>query len=72
MFNKQIGDIVDNYESFKEFREKFRPPCPNCGKPMLNMGIGFKPPKQSDLKEWRIAESQASEGHRFWYVPSWL
>ena len=72
MFNKQIGDVVDNYESFDEFREKFQPPCPDCQKPMLNMGIGFKPPKKSDLKAWRIAEQRARKGWRFWPIPSWL
>jgi NAD-dependent SIR2 family protein deacetylase len=26
--------------------------CPQCGKPMSNMGHDFKAPKQNDLKQW--------------------
>ena len=59
MFNKQIGDIADDYESLAAFREKFQPLCPDCQQPMLNMGIGFKPPRKSDVKAWRRAERRA-------------
>lgn len=46
--------------------------CPQCRTPMTNMGIGFRPPKSSDVKAWREVERQAKAGRRFWFVPSWL
>lgn len=47
--------------SYYELPEHVRPsdpaervcPCPQCGKPMHNMGLDFKAPKQSDVKQWR-------------------
>lgn len=27
-------------------------PCPQCGRPMSNMGLDFKPPKQHDVRQW--------------------
>jgi hypothetical protein len=26
--------------------------CPDCGQPMADMGVGFKPPRRSDLGQW--------------------
>lgn len=49
--------------AFTEFREKFRSPCPDCQKPMFNIGIGFKPPKNLISKRgaaWSV--KRAREG----------
>jgi hypothetical protein len=73
MFNKHFPDeIVEPGSSPQDFWEKHRPPCPECSKPMLNMGNGFKPPKRSDIKRWSFLEKQANAGKRFRYCPSWL
>src|SRR5215470_2747635 len=29
-------------------------PCPECGEPMANMGLGFKPPKQTAKAHWEV------------------
>jgi DNA-directed RNA polymerase subunit RPC12/RpoP len=30
--------------------------CPQCGEPMAAMGLDFKAPRQSDVKQWRKVE----------------
>jgi hypothetical protein len=30
--------------------EEYQPACPECGKPMHNMGKEFEPPRQNDVK----------------------
>ena len=47
--------------SFWELPEHARPsdpservcPCPECGQPMHDMGLDFKAPRQSDVKQWK-------------------
>ena len=29
-------------------------PCPDCGRPMADMGLDFKPPKQTDVEHWEV------------------
>ena len=72
MFNKNVSAVVEQYASITQFHDQFRPPCPQCQRPMLNMGIGFKPPKRSEVRRWRNLERQAKAGKRFWFIPSWL
>ena len=73
MFNKHIAEeTMQQYSSLREFIEKHCPLCPQCTAPMLDMGNGFKPPKCSDVKRWRILQKRANSGKRFWYCPSWL
>lgn len=31
-------------------------PCPDCGEPMADMGLDFKPPKQRDVEHWAVVE----------------
>lgn len=63
MFKKTIKyEFVLQYSSYPEFFDKYRPICPDCGRNMLNMGRGFRPPKRNDLKKWRILERQARAG----------
>lgn len=54
------------------FENQHRPLCPQCRQPMLNMGLGFKPPKRRNVKSWSELEAQAQTGKRFEYCPSWL
>ena len=39
--------------------------CPECGEPMIDMGLDFKPPKQSDTKAWQILQGMYRVGHAF-------
>jgi hypothetical protein len=40
-------------------------PCPECGKPMAAMGLDFKAPRQSDIKQWRKVEILFRHGIAF-------
>ncbi|MBD2092277.1 hypothetical protein H6F67_20725 [Microcoleus sp. FACHB-1515] len=79
MFRKRLTDEqMQQYCSLQAFydsqavADRQRPPCPQCRQPMLNMGIGFQPPKRRDRKRWNALEQQAQAGKRFNYCPSWL
>ncbi|MEL7311371.1 MAG: hypothetical protein AAFN07_07670 [Pseudomonadota bacterium] len=42
--------------------------CPQCGGPSLNFGRKFKPPRQSDRKQWEKVKALAEHG--FWFHSS--
>ena len=60
-------------KSFKRAVSNHRPedpwpdhlPCPDCGRPALNFGRKFKPPKRSDIQQWRKVRLLAEYG--FWF-----
>jgi hypothetical protein len=35
---------------------KDRERCPHCGQPLVDMGLDFKAPKKTDIKQWRKLE----------------
>lgn len=39
--------------------------CPDCRGQMADLGMDFKAPKRSDVKEWKIVASMYRMGHRF-------
>lgn len=39
--------------------------CPECKKPMANMGLDFKPPNKSDVSAWRTFKTMFRVGHCF-------
>jgi hypothetical protein len=39
--------------------------CPQCAKPMIEMGAYFEPPKQSNRRMWELLEALALTGFRF-------
>ncbi len=39
--------------------------CPECGEQMIDMGLDFKAPKQSDVKAWRTLQGMYRVGHAF-------
>lgn len=39
--------------------------CPECGGEMIDMGLDFKPPKQSDAKAWKTLQGMFCIGHAF-------
>ncbi len=57
--NSAFVDLIDE----KYFGRKY--PCPQCSKEMTNMGMDFKAPKMSAVKEWTIIQSLHKLGHAF-------
>ena len=47
-----------------EYRAAVRK-CPECGEPMVDMGLDFKAPRQADAKAWRIVQGMCKTGHAF-------
>lgn len=47
-----------------EYRDAARK-CPDCGQPMIDMGLDFKPPRQTDVKAWRTLHGMYRVGHEF-------
>ncbi|WP_150852028.1 hypothetical protein [Sinorhizobium arboris] len=41
-------------------------PCPHCGGPSIGLTRKFKPPKQSDSKQWAKVEALVRHGFLFW------
>lgn len=41
-------------------------PCPHCRGPSVGLTRSFKPPKQSDIKQWRKVEALVRHGFLFW------
>ena len=39
--------------------------CPQCAKPMADMGLDFKAPKKSDEEQWKKVELLYNAGFRF-------
>ena len=46
------------------------PLCPECGRPMEEMGRAFKAPKQDDVKQWRKVEALVRNGITFHHYGS--
>jgi hypothetical protein len=40
-------------------------PCPDCGKPMANMRLDFKPPKRSHLEHWEVVAFLFRQGFAY-------
>ena len=43
-------------------------PCPECGGPSIGLTRKFKPPRQSDEKQWKKVEALVRHGFLFWSV----
>ncbi len=41
-------------------------PCPACGAPSIGLTRKFRPPKRSDVKQWRKVEALVRHGFLFW------
>jgi hypothetical protein len=40
-------------------------PCPECDTPMQNMGLDFKAPRQSDIRQWKKVEQLFAHGYAY-------
>jgi hypothetical protein len=59
---KELGHRLSDLE--EEYRNATHK-CPECGGQMIDMGLDFKPPKQSDAKAWKTLEGMYHVGHAF-------
>ena len=59
---RQLNTRLDELEA--EYRTSVRK-CPECGEPMVDMGLDFKPPRKSDAKAWQILKGMYATGHAF-------
>lgn len=39
--------------------------CPECAKPMIDMGAFFEPPRKLNVKRWNVMKVLADNGYRF-------
>jgi len=39
--------------------------CPDCAKPMIDMGAYFEPPRKAAAKQWQVMNLLAEKGLRF-------
>jgi hypothetical protein len=39
--------------------------CPDCSKPMIDMGLDFKAPRKKDVEAWKILDLIAQNGFTF-------
>jgi hypothetical protein len=59
---QELGFCLADLEA--EYRDAIRK-CPECGEPMIDMGLDFKSPRQNDDKAWRILHGLYRAGHSF-------
>jgi hypothetical protein len=45
--------------------EGYSYPCPNCKKPMSQLGKNFRAPRQENIRAWRLLERLFAAGFRF-------
>ena len=50
--------------------------CPECGGLMADLGLDFKPPKQTDVRAWKAIAGMYRVGHEWWTCgcngPGWV
>jgi DNA-directed RNA polymerase subunit RPC12/RpoP len=71
---KQHYACFQCHKSFKWPQDAHQPPpqgtpaevkCPQCGAPMSSMGLDFKPPRQSDTRQWQKVEQLYLHGFAY-------
>lgn len=58
----ELGHRLEDLE--EEYRNATHR-CPECSGQMVDMGLDFKPPKQSDSKAWKTLQGMYRVGHAF-------
>lgn len=59
---EELGRRLADLEA--EWRDATRA-CPQCGAEMIDLGLDFKPPPQSDAKAWNTLQGMHRAGHAF-------
>lgn len=62
LLEQELGHRLSDLE--EEYRKATRK-CPECCGEMIEMGLDFKPPKQSDVKAWKTLQGMYHVGHAF-------
>ena len=64
--------LADLEQEYRDATHK----CPECRGEMIDMGLDFKPPRQSDAKAWNTLHGMYRVGHAFHtcgcYGPGWI
>jgi len=55
----------DCRKSFSKAESETARKCPECAKPMIDMGAYFEPPRQLSKKRWDVMKVLADYGYRF-------
>ena len=55
----------DCRKSFAKEQSETPRKCPECAKPMIDMGAYFEPPRKLSKKRWDIMKVLAEYGYRF-------
>jgi hypothetical protein len=55
----------DCRKSFSKEASETPRKCPDCVKPMTDMGLYFEPPRMAAVKRWRVMKVLADYGLRF-------
>lgn len=55
----------DCRKSFAKSESETPRKCPECAKPMTNMGAYFEPPRKLNVKCWAVMKVLADAGYRF-------
>lgn len=62
---KQTSHWELRYPMRKDDNGKRLVPCPECGRSMKNMGLDFKAPRQSDIRQWKKVELLFAYGYNY-------
>jgi hypothetical protein len=60
--DKDVAMLADFNKNYKDREIK----CPQCGRYMADLGLDFKAPKKTALKEWKIIEGLYTIGRSFY------
>jgi len=55
----------DCRKSFAKDQSDTARKCPECAKPMIDMGAYFEPPRKLNRKRWAVMKVLADSGYRF-------
>ena len=62
---QELGHRLADLRALRQqYRNEIRL-CPECGDEMIDMGLDFKPPRQSDAKAWKALHGMYRVGHVF-------
>ncbi len=56
---------LDCRKSFAKEESETPRKCPECAKPMTDMGAYFEPPRRLSIKRWAVVKVLADYGYRF-------
>jgi hypothetical protein len=67
----KVSDIFTHWacfdcrKSFAKERSETARKCPECTKPMIDMGAYFEPPRKANKKRWEVMKILSDSGYKF-------